>query len=614
MRSGPTNLNINQPDFQARLKYQAERYSADNGDKGALNFLREARYDVARAWLGAKKEELPRLAAGLLGRCHETIMGCGMRNEPLSPEERRFAEKTARPLVDGLDQRDVYNNMFACMLYLDGYETGVRVTSLHVPPWILPHVTAFLFYRSRLLGGDDETARYHTLYHHSFQALHASLFDSTKTEAERRQFLREIVIPLFQRISLVPTYVGDRSLREECVLRAEMLEYAARTMGFVTDHAFPPRPAQGKTRVGILRPHFDPSTETYATLPVFEHIDRDKFEIILYTGRVSGSPLERYCASRADCLRNLSAPGRQSTCTIRADQLDILFLGSSLSAVFQFGLLALHRLARIQVVSFCEPATSGMRHVDYYVAGSLALPPDDPGRFYSEKLVVLEGSGICFAYGPEQPAAVPTTRASLGVPDDAVMYISGANMCKIGKRLVESWVGILSAVPGSVLVLYPFNPNWLQSYPTAVFKRDIQAFFTQAGIGPERLIILQPRENFAEIQGILGLADVYLDSFPYSGATSIVDALRSGLPVVTVEGRYLRHRQASAILREMELPDLVATNEEEYRKIAIELGKNPAERHAARNRIRVGAGKPGNFQDSYAYSARMGRLFEEMAG
>jgi predicted O-linked N-acetylglucosamine transferase (SPINDLY family) len=608
-------MNINQPDVQARLKHQAERYSADIGDNGALSFLREARYGVARAWLGANKEQLPRMVAGPLGRCHEIIMYCGMRNEPLSPEERRFAEKTARPLMDGLDQQSgTYNNMLACMLYLDGYETGVRMTSLHIPPWILPHVTAFLFYRSGFLGNDDKMARYHTLYHRAFQALHATIFDSTKSGAERAQFLQKIVIPLFQQISLVPTYFSDRPLREECVLRAEMLEYAARTMGFATDHAFPPRPAQAKIKLGILRPHFDPSTETYATLPVFEHMDRDRFEIILYTDRVSGSPLERYCASRADCLRNLSAQGANPPAIIRADQLDILFLGSNLSASLQFSLLALHRLARIQVVSFCEPATSGMRHVDYYVAGSLALPPDDAGRFYSEKLAVLEGSGICFAYGPGQTAAIPTIRASLGVPDDAVLYISGANMFKIGKRLVESWTGILAAVPGSVLLLYPFNPNWLQSYPTAVFKRDIHTFFSQAGIASERLIILQPKENFAEIQGILELADVYLDSFPYSGATSIVDALRSGLPVVTVEGRYLRHRQAAAILREMELPDLIATNDEGYRKIAIELGKNPAERHAARDRVRVGAGKPGNFQDSYGYSARMGRLFKELAG
>jgi len=52
--------------------------------------------------------------------------------------------------------------------------------------------------------------------------------------------------------------------------------------------------------VGILSRHFTPHTETFATIPLFEYLDRDQFEVILYTLQVTQEPLEQYCLSRVD--------------------------------------------------------------------------------------------------------------------------------------------------------------------------------------------------------------------------------------------------------------------------------------------------------------------------
>jgi predicted O-linked N-acetylglucosamine transferase (SPINDLY family) len=73
---------------------------------------------------------------------------------------------------------------------------------------------------------------------------------------------------------------------------------------------------------------------------------------------------------------------------------------------------------------------------------------------------------------------------------------------------------------------------------------------------------------------VLKLADVYLDSYPYAGANSTVDPLEVGLPTVVREGNNLRSRQGAAILRDIQLFDLIADTEEAYINLRFALGTN----------------------------------------
>lgn len=597
--------------FLIALKQQAQKRVSGSGTVETLDFLRQARRKVADGWLAAGDEDVANHVAGALGWAHITLLSCNLKIEPLSEEERRFAVEASQPLGNGLGEPGSYRHLLASMLYLDGYETDIRLTHFRFPSWLRPYVIAFIFYRSRVVIGPDEMEHFNDLYREAWQALHATLLTHLKGESERREFTETDIVPYFRRVALSNAYFSDRSLREECVLRAELMEEANRICGRRIDYVFPPRPARRKIRLGVLRPHFNPGSETFATLPVFEYLDRDRFEIILYSESLHGSPLEGYCAGRADRLVDLSRHGVDVPARIRADTLDVLLVGTNISAKPHPNMISLHRLARNQIASFCEPATTGLRSMDYFLAGELALAPGAED-FYSERMLVMPGSGICFSYGnmPQPVAEVP--RAHLGIPDDAVVYVSGANMVKYGAAMCHAWAEILSAVPGSVLVLYPFNPNWFQQYPMVAFKRELYGVFAQHGVATDRVILLDPRDDFAEIRGILRLADVYLDSFPYSGATSLADAMHAYLPVVALEGRYLRFRQAAAILRELGLHELVATDEEDYRGKAIQLGREAGLRAQLRTRIETRLKEGGHFLDSQAYGEKVGELFSAL--
>jgi predicted O-linked N-acetylglucosamine transferase (SPINDLY family) len=158
------------------------------------------------------------------------------------------------------------------------------------------------------------------------------------------------------------------------------------------------------------------------------------------------------------------------------------------------------------------------------------------------------------------------------VPDAVILAATGANFFKIGPDLVDAWARILEAVPTAHLLMYPFNPNWTTHYPHKEgFLRFIQDRFAARGVGIERLHVLEAQTGRAPILGVLTIADLYLDSFPYSGAVSLVDPLSVGCPPIVREGQTARCRQSAGFLRDLGLDVMVTRTTEHYITLASRL-------------------------------------------
>ena len=131
-------------------------------------------------------------------------------------------------------------------------------------------------------------------------------------------------------------------------------------------------------------------------------------------------------------------------------------------------------------------------------------------------------------------------------------------------------------------------------------------------IDSKRLVVIKPLPSKSDIKKCLELADIYLDSFPYGGATSLLDPLMLGLPPVVVEGNALRFRQGSALLREINIEDLIADGEESYINLAVKLATNSEWRQQKRQEIQEKMRQNPAFLDSRSYSAEIGKLFQEL--
>jgi predicted O-linked N-acetylglucosamine transferase (SPINDLY family) len=558
------------------------------------------RSTLARRCLRTELHKLPRLFRDTLGPSLAKSWELAL---PRGPEDEALAERIRTGFGSGGAN---VRNLMAALPLLFPFELP-RIVLEDVPEWLLATYLKYL-HRSPPFFPTVETQRAHVAF---LRAWSRQVAAHTGTGHKRWQAAAQAYAAA---INVMPAYFSDENLKDLYTDRAKVLDYALRQNGFQLDHDFPAKPQGTRLRIGFLNASWGPKTETFATLPLFEFLDRDRFEVVLLSPFFGDAEIDVYCRGRADRVVLLEGSVPAQAATVRACDLDILFFGTNLTLVTHpLVVLAMHRLARIQVTSICSPATTGMPSIDYFLAGTLTEPSANAQAAYTERLIRLEGSGLCFHYAMHPPATgIRMTRASLGIPADATLLVSGANFFKLGPELRQAWAEILAAAPDAHLALYPFGPAWSATYAHEALLADLRERLRTLGVAPERLVFLRPFESIADIPGLLGLADLYLDSFPYGGATSLLDPLSMGVPPIVMDGNQLRFAQGGALLRELGMEELVAADATDYMGLSVRLIRDTARRQALRERIRAQMAGDPPFLDRRAFAVMVAGAFERM--
>lgn len=259
--------------------------------------------------------------------------------------------------------------------------------------------------------------------------------------------------------------------------------------------------------------------------------------------------------------------------TIKESRLDILVYADLGMDPFSLMLAGL-RLAPVQCVLVGHGVTSGMPHIDYYISGD--FEPEEAAHYYREKLVRLPKLGAA-QYPPFMPENFPT-RKDYKIPEDAIVYVSCANGIKIHPDQDRLFIEILKQVPNAWLVLKPFQT------PDVVdlrFWERILEPARAAGVS-NRIVVVSPFRQSRDVLGLLRFSDIQLDTYPYGGWTTNMEAMYMGLPVVTQEGKMARSRWGASMLRALGIGAGIARNEREYVKWAVKLGID----HKLRERVR----------------------------
>jgi FkbM family methyltransferase len=603
-------LNNTQESLSVSIEKAWEAYQKEAGNDSAIENLRQARFQLAQKWLNSTLEELANDYGSDLGKLHQKLCQSGLKQEPLTENEQKLINQLMSHLSTGLKQPNTSAYLLAGMLYRRADQLAFNYENAAIPNWLVNDYLKFMFTTPDLFQEVGESNNYYHYIQGWYQYLHQKILSNSET-------------PLWQQVAwfftqfhnFIPLYFNTENLKKVYSQRGDIIEYALKKRGESIDYIFPARPLERqKIRLGILTKHFGAMTETFATLPAFEYLDRNQFEIILYAINLNGNALEKYCQQRADKLVKLSDDLANQVQTIRGDDLDILLIGTNVAAVTHpITLLAIHRLARIQVTCFNSPVTTGIRNIDYYIAGKLMEPSPESQENYREKLVTIEGVGCCFSYNMEPySATVKSNRKNIGISEDAIVFISSANFFKLIPELRETWAKILAKVPNSFLVLMPFGQSWTNSYPAVNFVKNMESILQKYGVESNRLRVLKAFPNRADVKEVLKLADVYLDSYPYAGTTSLVDPLEVALPTVVQEGNKLRSRMGAALLRSLSMNDLITNNEESYIQLAVSLATNPQLRQQKREEIAQKMQNNPPFLDSRAYSLSLGNLLKDL--
>ncbi|MEH2081151.1 MAG: glycosyltransferase [Nostoc sp.] len=587
-------------------KYQKEELELSVFKK--LNFLRK---QIIKSLLDKEKNLLEKLYLSKFGKVYQALLNSGIQNESITENENDFVTHVLTTVAKGFDQENAIQYLLVAMLYCRPHELPQTYDLTRIPSWLLNDYLEFTFKPPFYFQEIGEADSYFQYMEGWINYLHKNIFVNFQS-----QLWQDIADYFTHTANFIPLYFNKENLKNIYTKRADIMKLYLQQFNESLEYNFSERLAERtKIRVGILASHFAPQTETFAALPVYKHLNRDLFEVILFTLNTSNHRLERCCAGHADAFIKLPITLESQVQTIREADLDILFISTNITAVtHQITLLSLYRLARIQMVDANSPVTTGMPHIDYYISSKLSEIEENAQQNYTEKLITLDSPPQCFDFATEKQIlpTISINKEILGINTNAVVYISGANFYKIIPEQEAAWAKIIANVPNSVLLLYPFNPNWSSSYPSVAFQRRIAATFAQHGVSQDRLILLDCAPNRADVKERLKLSDIYLDSYPYSGMTSLIDPLEVGLPTVVMETETSRSRKGASLLRELQIPDLITNSEEAYIKLAIALGTNHELCQQVGKQIQQKMQQNPTFLDSNYYSSQIGKVFEEL--
>ncbi|MCS6959246.1 MAG: FkbM family methyltransferase [Pseudanabaenaceae cyanobacterium SKYGB_i_bin29] len=377
------------------------------------------------------------------------------------------------------------------------------------------------------------------------------------------------------------------------------------------DHTFTTIGDRNRYRVGILVNNTG-GADINAGLPYIQNLDDDRFQTYLYSFAIHDA-----MPQVAHLHRLLPADLNEAVSLIRSDDLDLLIIGTNIT--FNFGYLTStlshYRLARVQIATPLCPITTGIANVDYFLSGTYSEANSEP-EAYTEKLVTVDGSGLCFSslFAETSTSLQSFSRADFGIPIGATVYTSGANPVKSSPEVCRAWITILKNCPNSYLLIYPFYSGWILLEGLKIsYKRYFLELARLHGIEDNRVIVLQDRfPSRNDLVSFLGsITDVYLDSFPFTGAFSILDPLDAGVPVVTLKGKYLRQAQAGALLQEIDLEELVTRSVEDYISLAVRLGTDNSLRESYRQKIRTAMLAPP-FRNTKLFAQKLSNVYLQL--
>ena len=335
-----------------------------------------------------------------------------------------------------------------------------------------------------------------------------------------------------------------------------------------------------RIKVGIVSAFLHDHSVGKICVGLFEHCDTSRFELVaIRLQPAPDDPVARAIdGAAAGVLRLAGHDLRSAREAIAALHPDILFyqdIGMEPMSYF----LAMARLAPVQMTWFGHPDTTGIANMDYFLSWKNFETADSPSH-YSEKLVLSQATGNIACYRRPAGEDSSLSRTSFGFAEDQHLYCCAQQAYKLMPVMDRLFDEVLRRDPKGVIVL--FEP--LQTYlREAVENRLLKNRPQLAG----RIRYL-PMQSYAAYLRVLQLSDVVLDSVPFNGYNTTLDALAMGTPVVTLAGKTMRDRFGRGLYQAIGLTELVADNEADYVALALRLAGDAAFRASCQSRIAAG--------------------------
>ncbi|MGF1583496.1 MAG: tetratricopeptide repeat protein [Gemmataceae bacterium] len=247
---------------------------------------------------------------------------------------------------------------------------------------------------------------------------------------------------------------------------------------------------------------------------------------------------------------------------IRLDQIDILIDMSGHTRGNRLLVFA-RKPAPIQIAWLGSEGTLGLAAFDWLIADEFVIPVEED-RHYSERILRLPNGYVSFDPGEYSLPISPLPMETNGY----VTFGSFSNPAKLNSGVIDLWSRALRQLPESRLLLK------YRGFDDVGTRDRFVRQFVAAGVHPEQLLFAG-WSSYYDMLKTYGQVDLALDTFPFSGSATTLNALWMGVPVVTLVGSTFAGRHGYSHLKHIGRPEFVTHNTADYLSLVLDLARDP---------------------------------------
>lgn len=311
-----------------------------------------------------------------------------------------------------------------------------------------------------------------------------------------------------------------------------------------------------RLKVGFVSPDFREHSVMRQIIPLLRERNRAEYEA--------------FCYSDAKVEDDFTQKGRELAdhwiCTCRmnddeladriySDKIDILVdltCHSSCNRMLMFA----RKPAPVQISWLGYPGTTGLSTMDYRLSDQWIDPPGTHDADYVEKTYRLRNYWCYDPLGDSMEVS-----ESPALKNGHVTFGCLGNSAKANDSVVLAWRRILESVEGSKMVILGRSDR---------VKRRISKLMGDVA-GRLEFVEQTGREKYLQKYQEI---DLVLDTFPYNGPSTSLDAMWMGVPTVSLAGELGVGRGGRSILNAVGLGELSCQTLEEYIQKSAALGRD----------------------------------------
>ncbi|WP_425391800.1 tetratricopeptide repeat protein [Ekhidna sp.] len=336
----------------------------------------------------------------------------------------------------------------------------------------------------------------------------------------------------------------------------------------------------GKIKVGYYSPNMRSHPGGLLVRKLFDCHDSSKFEIHAFSLVQADDFVSNEIKDSVDYFHDVSKLDTLEIANfINRTGIDILVSLAFYNTSMNVEVLAL-RPAPIQMVLVGSHETTGASFIDY-VFSDESMIDSDIRKNFSEKIITLPCSLLINSELPVDNDII-TTRKDHGLPNEAFVFASFNHPRKLDPETVDTWMKILKGAPDSVLWLYDGGSEYVRD---VMFNRA-----SSEGINEHRIIFASHMELTKHWERFRHV-DLFLDSFNYNAHVTGIEALRMGVPMITLRGGNHNSRIGSSLIYYSGLSNCTFLTKNDYIERSIQLATNTEEMESLRGSLQPGSDK-----------------------